>query len=110
MPGEHRAARDRHGAEPGDDALGHVHRDRYRGPERGRGNGHDQDSGRDVVEVGAAAMGQARGPCEPGAELAAEDVDEEQQEDQRHPDEHDGDRRVPDLALEVAPQQWWDCR
>ena len=30
VPGQHRGAGDGHGPEPGDDALGHVHRDRDR--------------------------------------------------------------------------------
>ena len=39
-----------------------------------------------------------------GAELAAKDVDEEQQEHDGHADEHHGQGRVAELVLEVAAQ------
>src|SRR6266511_593637 len=56
VAGQHRDAGDGHGAEPGDDAFGHVHGDRDRRPGEGCGQGHKEDSGSDVVGVvGAAA-------------------------------------------------------
>ena len=60
MAGEHRHARDRHRPEAGDDALGHVHRDRDRGALRGAGHGEQQDAGRDVLDVVLAAAGRRR--------------------------------------------------
>ena len=48
------------------------------------GHGHQDDRGRHVVDVLGAAAGR---PAEPGAQRAAEDVDEQQQEDDRHADE-----------------------
>ena len=100
MTGQHGAAGDRHGAKPVDDALGHIHGDRQRGAQCGRGHGHDQDAGHDIGEVGGAVAMWMR--AEAGAELAAEDVDEQQQEHDRHPDQHQRHRRVAQLVLEVA--------
>jgi hypothetical protein len=88
---QHRDAGDGHSAKPGDDALGHVHGDRYRRPLGGGGDGDQHDSGSDVVDVFAAAAGEA---AEPGAERGAEHVDEQQQEDDRQADEQQGHGRV----------------
>ena len=63
VAGEHRAPGDGHGAEPVDDALGHVHGDGDGGAEGGGGHGHEQDAGHDVGEVGAAAAVPT--PCPP---------------------------------------------
>ncbi len=62
---------------------GHVHRDRDRGPLGRPGDGDQEDPGNDVRDVFGAAAGHA---AETGAERAAEDVDEQEQE-------HDRDRR-----------------
>ena len=42
--------------------------------------------------------------AEPSAELAAEDIDEQQQEHDGYADEHHGHGRVAELVLEVAAQ------
>src|SRR5271170_1143184 len=44
--------------------------------------------------------------AEASAELAAEDVDKEQQQHDGHADEHHGHGWVAQLALEVAPQHY----
>ena len=76
---EHRTAVDRHGAEAGDDALGHVGGDGDRGPDHGAADGHQQQARDDVGDVasGPAAAADAR------AHRVAEDVDEEQQQHDR---------------------------
>jgi hypothetical protein len=68
------------GAEPVDDAGGHVHRDDDCGALNCGGNGQDQDAGADVVEIARPSAEAARElSAEAGPELAAEDVDELQQ-------------------------------
>src|SRR6266542_2815805 len=101
VSGQHRWTEDGHGAEPGDDALGHVHGHRDGRPLGRGGHGHQQDPGSDVLEVGGAAAG---GAAEPGAQRAAKDVDEQQQEDDRHADQLQRHGRVPQRVPEVAPQ------
>ena len=85
--------------------AGHVHRDDDRGALDGGGDGHEQDAGGDVVEV-AGAPGVPAGVCgvEAVAELTAEDVDEQQQEHDRHADEEQCQRRVALQAPQVAAQ------
>ena len=97
VPGEHRGPRDRHRAEPGGDALGHVHRDRDRDAADGAGDGDQQDAGHDVREVrlppaGRVDAGQA------GAERAAEHEHRQQQDDDRP---QDGEHRQAGVAHDV---------
>ena len=80
---------DRHGVEPLEDAALHVEEQPERGVGDARGNGHDQDAGQQVVHIGDR----------PGVDRAAEDVDEQQHEGDRH------DRRRDDrvrAARDVA--------
>src|SRR5215469_3437225 len=102
MAGEHGATGDGHGAEPVDDASGHVGGDGDRGAEGGRCHGDDQDAGDDIGEVHTATA--CAGPAEAVAELAAQDVHEQQQEHDREACEHERQRRVAELVLEVASQ------
>ena len=59
-------------------------------PVRGAGDGDQQDPGHDVRDVRLARRTGA--PAEPGAERAAEDVHEEQQEHDRHAGDEDDQR------------------
>ena len=105
VAGEDGGAGDRHRAEAVDDASGHVHRDDDRGALDGGGDGHEQDPGRDVVEVaGAPGVPAGERGAEPVAELTAEDVDEQQQEHDRHADEEQRHRRVAQQTPKVAAQ------
>ena len=111
VAGQHCARSDRHRAEPVDDASGHVHRDHDRGALDGGSDGHQQDAGRDVVEVPVAA-GVAAGElaAETVAELPAEDVDEEQQEHDRHADEEQRHRRIAHAGAGGFGAAWWPSR
>ena len=101
VSGEDRAAGDGHRAEAIDDAVGHVHRYGERGAVGGRGDGDEQEAGDDVDEVGVPSRACA---AETGAELAAEDIDEERQQHERHSDQHQRHRRGAQLVFEVASQ------
>ena len=59
VPGQDRHPGHRHGLEAGDDALGHVDRDRDRGRRGDSRERHQQDAGNDVVEVVRAASAGA---------------------------------------------------
>ena len=101
VPDEHRAAVDRHRAEAGDDALGHVVGDGHRGPDRGAADGHQQharDEIGDVLGAVGAAAADAR------AHRVAEDVDEEQQQHDRREQQVQGEGRVAPRVQEVAAQ------
>src|SRR6266542_4094702 len=101
VAGQDGGAEDGHGAEAGDDPLGHVHGDRDRRSLGDAGHGHQQDPRGDVREVlGAAACRVA----EPVAQGAAEDVDEKQQEDDRQAGDHQRQGRVAPHVPEVAAQ------
>ena len=105
-PASTAARGDRHRAEAVDDPAGHVHRDHDRGALNGGRDRHQQDPGREVVQVaGAAGVPAGQPAAEPVTELAAEHVDEQQQEHDRHPDQHQRHRRVAPQAPQVAPQQ-----
>ena len=80
VAGEDRDAGDVHRPEPGDDALVHVHGDRDRGALGGADHGHQQDPRDHVGDVRGAAPGDLP---EAGAERAAEDVHEQQQQHDR---------------------------
>jgi hypothetical protein len=60
-----------------------------------------QDPGNDEVEVLGAAAGRA---AEPGAQRAPEHVDEQQQEDDGHADQHQRHGRVAEHVAEPAAQ------
>ena len=104
MPGQQRAAADRHRAEPVDDAPGHIggHVDR-----RGRGarrHRHHQDAGHQEVDVRYAL----RRVTEPMADRTAEDVVEQQQHHDRDQDRADEQQpEQPEGVLELAPEH---CR
>ena len=51
VPDEHRTAVDRHRAEAGNDALGHVGGDGDRGPDHGAADGHQQEARDDIRDV-----------------------------------------------------------
>ena len=105
VAGEHAGTGDGHRAEPVDDAARHVHRDHDRGALDGGGHRHQQDARCDVVEVaGAPGMTAGEPAPEPGAELAAEHIDEQQQKHDRHSDEQQRHRRVAAQAPQVAAQ------
>jgi hypothetical protein len=74
-------------------------------PRRG-GHGQQDDRRGDVVGVcGAAAVQAGRHPAaEPRPERPAEDVDEQEQEDQRHQGDHHGQRRIALHVPQVAAQ------
>ena len=61
MSGEDRDAGDGHGAKPRDDALGHVHGDRYRRPLGRTGHGDEEDSGEPQALARTALVEAARG-------------------------------------------------
>jgi hypothetical protein len=105
VAGDDGGAGDGHGAEAVDDAAGHVHADDDRGALDGGCDGHEQDSGCDVVEVAGppGVFGDVR-VAEAEAELAAEDVDEQQQEDDRHADQEQRHRGVALQAPQVAAE------
>ncbi len=75
LSGQHRGAGDCHGAESDDDAFGHVHAEVYRSRRASAAHGHEDNRGRDVVDIGAAVQA--------GTYSTAEHVDEQQQRDDR---------------------------
>ena len=81
-PVEHGGAGDRHRAEAGDDALGHVGGDRDRGARARRRR--RSSAGCPARGSRGSRRGRRRRAAEAGAERAAEDVDEQQQEHDRH--------------------------
>ena len=95
-------AGDGHRPEAGDDALGHVHRDRDRRALGRAGDRDQQDARQDVGEC--TRRGRRRTPAEARAERAAEDVDEQQQEHDRDAGDEEGQRRVAAHPAEVAPE------
>jgi hypothetical protein len=100
MPDEYRPTVDRHRAEAGHDALGHVHRDGHRAADHRAADGHHQDARDDIDDVSGAVggAGDAR------AHGVAEDVDEEQQQDDRRQQQVEGQGRVAPGVQEVAAQ------
>ncbi len=72
LSGQHRGAGDRHGAEAGDDALAHIHTEIYRSRRAPAAYGHEDNRGRDVVDVGTAVRHAAKA----SAQRPAEHVDE----------------------------------
>jgi sugar diacid utilization regulator len=101
VPGQHRGAGDGHGAEPGDDALGHVGGHRHRRGRRAAGQAQQDDPRRHVGQVGTPAAGRM---AEPGPERAAEDVDEDEQEDDGQAGHHHRHGRVAQQVAEVTAQ------
>src|SRR5262245_39404725 len=74
MPPQRRGADDRHRMEAVEDAALQVQEEPVGGVGDARGNRDEQDAGQQVVDIGPR----------PGLDGAAEDVDEEQQEGDRH--------------------------
>jgi hypothetical protein len=99
VSGEDGGSGDGHGAEPSDDTGGHVHGNGDGGAVGDGGDGHHEDARDDVGEVAGSADAADALP-----EGAAQDVDEQQQEHDRHADEHQRQRRVALQAPQVAPQ------
>jgi len=79
LPGQHRGAGDRHGAETGDDAFAHVHADVYRSRRTPAAHSHEDNRGCDVVDVGTTMRRAAKA----SAQRRAEHVDEQQHHDDR---------------------------
>ena len=100
MTGEHGRSPDSHRLEAGDDALGHVLGHRDGGDLRGAGDGDQQHPRCQEVDVGAAAATD----LDSVAERAAEDVDEQQQEHDRHEDRKQGQPGIALQVAQVAPQ------
>ena len=99
MPGQQRAAADRHRADPVDDAARHigVHVDRRR-PTAGRDR-HEEDAGHQEVNVRRTAGRVTQAV----ADWSAENVIEEQQHDDRHHDGAHEEQREPLGVLELPP-------
>ena len=100
MTGKHSGSPDTHRLEAGDDALGHVLGHGDGGDLSGAGDGEQQHSGSEEVDVGVATATDR----DSVAERAAEDVHEQQQEHDRHQDREQGQPGIALQMAQVAPQ------